>query len=168
MILTRTIALCLRIGELAFAAVVAGLIGKYLHYWDKINAWPEKRFIYTEVVAGLAILASLILLIPLTEHIIHFPLDFILFILWIVAFALLVSFLGGSCGSIWHWGDITDKGTCQEWKASIAFSFLSAIFWLASAILGLWVWHRYRTGTASAAPLGTTHRRRRWYSRHTV
>src|SRR4051794_13790657 len=39
------------------------------------------------------------------------------------------------CGSIWHWGDITENGTCQRWKADVAFSFLSFIFWLASAII---------------------------------
>ena len=50
--------------------------------------------------------------------------------------SLALQFIGPMhCGSIWHWGDITQKGTCQRWKADVAFSFLSFIFWLASALV---------------------------------
>lgn len=62
--------------------------------------------------------------------------DFVLFVLWIVAFGLLVNFIGPlHCGSIWAWGNITQKGTCERWKAAVAFCFLSAIFWLVSALV---------------------------------
>lgn len=39
------------------------------------------------------------------------------------------------CGNIFYWGDITHQGVCQRWKADVAFAFLSAIFWLGSALL---------------------------------
>lgn len=53
-----------------------------------------------------------------------------------VAFGLLVNFIGPmNCGSIWAWGNITDKGTCERWKAAVAFAFLSGMFWLASTLV---------------------------------
>lgn len=39
---------------------------------------------------------------------------------------------------IFNWSDMSFDGTatCSQWKATVAFAFLSAICWLASAILG--------------------------------
>jgi hypothetical protein len=39
---------------------------------------------------------------------------------------------------VFDWGIISFKGTatCSQFKAIVAFSFLSAICWLVSAILG--------------------------------
>jgi hypothetical protein len=39
---------------------------------------------------------------------------------------------------MWH------GGRCGEWKAMEAFSFASAILWVASAILSLWVERKLR------------------------
>ncbi|KAI9861108.1 MAG: hypothetical protein M1813_005537 [Trichoglossum hirsutum] len=90
-IISRLLSVVLRIGEIAFAAVVAGVVGEYLHQFDKAHAWPQSRFIYTEVVAGLSILLALFWLIPFTDSVINWPGDLIFFILWIVAFALLIN-----------------------------------------------------------------------------
>lgn len=167
------ISMLLRIGELAFAAVVAGLTGEYLHSVRGSPAWTKKRFIYTEVIAAVSILVSLLWLLPFTATFIHWPVDFLLFVAWIVAFGLLVDFIGPlHCGSVFHWGDITHKGTCQKWKADVAFAFLSAIFWLASALLGLWYLRRRRAGVGRNAVAGdgvgtnTVNGRRKWYRRY--
>jgi hypothetical protein len=146
----------LRIGELAFAAVVAGIVGEYLHAYDKADQWPQSRFIYTEVVAGISILLALFWLIPFTDSVINWPADLIMFVLWIVAFGLLVNWIEPlNCGSIWAWGGITQPGTCPKWNAAIAFSFLSAIFWIASAIVAWWFIHRLRGSSGYV--------RRPWY-----
>jgi len=175
--------------KLAFAAVVAGLTGEYLHNTRSQSTWDRKRFIYTEVVAGLSILLALLWLLPFTGSFIHWPVDFILFVSWIVAFGLLVDvshcpqtssafsstaanlkeqFIGPlNCGSVFNWGDLTQKGTCQKWKADVAFIFLSAIFWLASALVGLWFIHRHRRTNRAVAGDGIVGgARRRWYRRH--
>ncbi|MCJ1367114.1 hypothetical protein MMC16_006246 [Acarospora aff. strigata] len=164
----RLVNIPLRIGELAFAATVAGLIGRYLHRVHNTRAWDHKRFIYTEVVAGLAMLLALLWLIPFNANIVHHVVDLLMFVLWMIAFGLLVNFIGPlKCGSVFSWGDITEKGTCQRWKAAVAFTFLSAMFWLASALLGMWMARRARRnvvatdgthGAATGAP------RRKWYS----
>jgi len=167
-ILDDIFSMALRIGELAFAAVVAGITGAYLQSVNnESNSDATKvRFIYTEVVAALSLLLALLWLLPFSGTFIHWPVDFLLFVCWIVAFGLLINFIGPlDCGNIFYWGDITQEGVCQRWKADVAFAFLSAIFWLASALLGLWVLHRHRYGTAGA---GGGVGRRRWYRSYRV
>jgi hypothetical protein len=62
-----------------------------------------------------------------------------------------------NCGSVWDWHGITGKSACSKFKADIAFCFLAAIFFLVSAIIGIWVVHRKReTATTNTG-------RRRWY-----
>jgi len=113
------------------------LIGSYLHaYHESTNTWPQGRFFYTEIVAAISIFMALFWLIPTATSFLHYLADFALFVLWMVAFGLLVNFIGPlHCGSVFSWSDITEKGTCQRWKAAVAFSFLSSIFWLASCLL---------------------------------
>jgi Membrane-associating domain len=89
MILVDIFSLCLRIGELAFTSVVAGLTGQYLHQHKGARAWDEKRFIYTEVIAAIGILFSLLFLLPFMASFIHWPMDFVLFAGTMIAFALL-------------------------------------------------------------------------------
>lgn len=168
MIASDILSFLLRVGELAFSATVAGITGWYLHQIRSVSDWSKKRFIYTEVVAALSILFSLVFLIPFTRSFMHWPIDLVLFVLWMVAFGLLVNFIGPMhCGSIWGWDGITGKSTCSKFKADIAFCFLASIFFLASALLGLYVMHRRRTG-AVAGDRAVTGRRRKWYSSSAV
>ncbi|KAH6674361.1 integral membrane protein [Halenospora varia] len=158
MLLLDLLSLCLRIGELAFSATVAGLTGAYLHSTRHTSAWSRKRFIYTEVIAGISILFSLIFLLPFMSSFIHYPFDFVLFAAWMIAFGLLADFIGPlHCGGLWNWRGITGKGTCDRWKADIAFCFLASIFFLVSALLGLYVVHKRRRAVVDST------RRRRWY-----
>ncbi|KAI9804484.1 MAG: hypothetical protein M1825_001383 [Sarcosagium campestre] len=162
----RFLSIPLRLGELVFAAVVAGLTGKYLHSLKNARLGSQKRFIYTEVVAALSMLLALIWLIPITGGFIHYPIDFILFVAWIVAFGLLVDFIGPlNCGSVFSWGDNFGAGTCQQWKADVAFAFLSAIFWLVSALVGVWFVHRSRRAVTKESVSRNPHRRRWFRSR---
>lgn len=89
MLMIDIFSLCLRIGELAFTSVVAGLTGQYLHQHKGTSAWDEKRFIYTEVIAAIGILFSLLFLLPFMSSFLHWPMDLILFIGTMVAFGLL-------------------------------------------------------------------------------
>lgn len=88
--LARIVSMILRAAELVFAAIVAGVIGDYLHKSNG-TAWFLGRFIYTEVVAGLSILLALLWLLPFSSTFIHWPVDIFISILWWVAFALLVN-----------------------------------------------------------------------------
>jgi len=157
----RFLSFLFRVGEVAFAAVAAGIVGHYLHLWGDCDGCPKGRYIYTEVIAVLSLFFGIILLIPFTSSIIAWHLDIILSLAWFTAFGLLVDALGslGSCGSAWDWSGLANSDDCSRWKAAEAFSFLSAIFWLASAVLGIYyIWH---VG-------GRTAKRRYWYGRHDV
>lgn len=89
MALDRIVSMVLRAAELAFAAIVAGVTGDYLHK-SHADAWAEGRFIYTEVVAGLSILLALLWLLPFSSTFVHWPVDIFVSILWWVVFGLLV------------------------------------------------------------------------------
>jgi len=165
MILADIISLLLRIGELAFSATVAGLTGSYLHSTRVASAWTRKRFIYTEVVAGLAILFSLLFLFPFAGSFIHWPIDFLLFVGFMIAFGLLTSFIGPlHCGSVFNWHGITGKSTCSKFKADIAFCFLASIFFLASGLLGLYVVGRKRRNATGDGVV----QKKRWYRSNKV
>ncbi len=117
------------------------------------------------MVAGLSIVLAIIWLFPFSGSFIHYPVDFFISIMWFVAFGLLVNYINGGCGYIFDWAGITLNGnnTCPEWKADIAFCFLSALMWLVSALLGVYWVHRHNRSSTTAAPTGGNFRRRKWY-----
>jgi hypothetical protein len=119
-VLSRLVSMVLRFAELVCASVVAGIIGSYLDSYDDANTWPEKRFIYTETIAGLSILLSLIWLLPFTGGFLHWPIDLIISAAWFAAFGLLVNALGrnGCGGGAFSWGGITQGGVCNRWRVS--------------------------------------------------
>jgi len=162
MALPEILSVLLRLAELAFAAIVAGLTGSYLHAARGASAWSLGRLIYTEVVAGLSIFFALVWLLPFSGSFIHWPADLFFSVLWFVAFGLLVDWLGGSCGDVFDWDGIAVRygdaaGSCSRLKADLAFVFLSAIMWLVSALVGIY-WVRRHTRVAPAPTY-----RRRWY-----
>lgn len=114
--------------------------------YNAASNWPHARFIYTEIVAGLSILLALLWILPFAGGFFSWPIDLILSFAWFAAFGLLVNFVHGTnCGgSTFDWSNITHGGVCNRWRTAEAFSFLSAILWLASTLLGLWFLHRER------------------------
>jgi len=169
-VMSRLASMALRVAQLICACVVAGIIGSYLHGFSKAHAWPQDRFIYTEVIAGVSILLALLWLLPFAGGFIHWPMDLLLCAAWFAAFGLLVNSIHhNGCGdSVFNWNGITHGGVCHRWKASEAFSFLSAIFWLASAILGIWFVKRTKKDRTVAADGNVGNNRGKWYRRSRV
>ncbi|GJN70818.1 hypothetical protein PLICBS_004878 [Purpureocillium lilacinum] len=165
MALDRIVSMVLRAVELAFAAIVAGVTGEYLHK-SNASSWDLGRFIYTEVVAALSIFFALIWLVPFSSTFIHWPVDLFMSVLWWASFGLLVDLVGSSCGAVFNWDNVSPRGDqCGKFKADIAFAFLSAVLWLVSALIGLfWVRRRERV----AARADAYHRHHRWYRRSRV
>ncbi|KAF5025232.1 hypothetical protein F66182_2698 [Fusarium sp. NRRL 66182] len=161
MALDRIVSLILRAAELVFAAIVAGVNGEYLHNARGASSWQLGRFIYTEVVAALSILFSLLLLIPFSSSFINWPLDIFISINWWIAFGLLL--IGSSCGRVFDWDNVAPiRGDqCGKMKAVIAFSFLSALLWLVSALIGFF-WVRRRESAAARADAAHG-RRKPWF-----
>jgi hypothetical protein len=75
--------------ELISATIIAGLVGAYLHLVSEADAHASGRIVYTISIAGISIFFSLFFLPPLKYSFYGFPLDFALFICWMVAFGLL-------------------------------------------------------------------------------
>lgn len=139
MALPELLSILLRLAELVFAAIVAGLTGAYLHAARGASSLSLARFIYVEVVAALSIFFALVWLLPFSGGFISWPADLFFSVLWFVAFGLLVDWLGGSCGGVFEWEGIGFGGGadgCTRLKADLAFVFLGGVVWLVSALLG--------------------------------
>ncbi|KAL1991762.1 hypothetical protein VTN49DRAFT_5070 [Thermomyces lanuginosus] len=154
-VFTRLVSVVLRLGEITFATIVAGIIGYYLQRWDE--GYGDRlgdylgRWIYSEVIAGLSILLGLLWLIPTAHTFFIWPIDVVISFAWFAVFGLVVDALDDvPCGGVFDWdrGTINFDNFCGHWRAAEAFSFLSAIIWLVSGILGIYfVWrveHRTR------------------------
>lgn len=77
--------------ELTSASVVAGLVGTYLYYLSDAGVEANGRIVYSVAIAGISIFFSIVFMPPLKYSFYGFPLDFALFICWMVAFGLLVN-----------------------------------------------------------------------------
>lgn len=159
---TRIVSSALRVAEIVFAIVVASLIGIQLHGSAKRNDWGMKRFIYTEAIAAVSVILGLIWLLPFAGCIFGWPLDLILTAAWFAAFALLFDLLHDNCGNTFNSTGVTDIGMCRRQSAIEVFSFLSALLWLISAIIGVWIFAKARKERAVAAK-DVNNNRRRWY-----
>ena len=74
--------------QLVSAAIVIGLIGDYLRYASSVKM-VNSNIVYTEAIAGLSIFFSIFMIIPWKYFSYAAPLDFIMFIMWMVSFGLL-------------------------------------------------------------------------------
>src|SRR5205809_7897954 len=88
---SKVTSVILRIMEFISAVIVAAILGRYLYFLDIANVGASSRIIYAVVIAGLSIFFSLILIPPLKYSFYAFPLDFALFVCWMVAFGLLAN-----------------------------------------------------------------------------
>jgi Membrane-associating domain len=120
--------------------IVAGIVGSYLDdYSTYQSTYPPGRFIYVQVISGISIIFAILWSFPFTyDFILDWPMDLILSAAWFAAFGLLVNWLNANgCGGTFNWGDMANGGYCGKWRPAEAFSFLSAICWLANAIIGM-------------------------------
>jgi hypothetical protein len=86
---SRIVSVCLRIWELVCASVVVGLIGTYLSYLGNAHV-TSGRMDYVIATASLGIIGSLALSPPLRYSFYACPFDFAMFVMWMVAFGLMV------------------------------------------------------------------------------
>lgn len=139
MILSRAASIFLRANQFICAAIVLGLSAYFVQRRLRHSRYPFGRIIYTLIVSCISMIASLIWIIPTTSSIISYASDFVFSGAWFAAFGVLYRWHhNGQCGT----GYNTRGYRCGPWKAMMAFSFLSGVFWLASGLLGLLAVHR--------------------------
>ncbi|AEO67391.1 uncharacterized protein THITE_151086 [Thermothielavioides terrestris NRRL 8126] len=163
---SRIISTILRAGQLFCGAVVLGILGHFFHNVGEAHALgPGGRLIYTATIAGITILASLVLIPPFAHTFWSFPLDFLLFAAWLLSG--LHTCRSGWFRTYWgfYWGEwrrvvapgITRRlDGCSAWRSVLAFSFIAMFLYLLSSILGLlWVRrHGKFRGRRRGEPIG--------------
>lgn len=152
----RILSILFRAAELAFGIIVLGISAWWISN-SAASSWINGRMIYTLVVACLAVLFALIWFIPTAHSFTHYGLDFVMFALFIISFGLIVDWLNSGCGNVFNWRIISPFGNmCGRIRALEAFAFLSAMVWLASALLGIYFVNKRRAVVDG--------NRRGWYS----
>ncbi|KAK3302943.1 uncharacterized protein B0T15DRAFT_402100 [Chaetomium strumarium] len=152
---SKVFSVILRLGELVGGVIVLALLGRFLYIVGEANVYADSRIIYTTVVSCIAIALSILFMPPFTCSFMAFPIDFILFTLFLVAFCLLETLTGtDTCNAVWYWsywgylwggfwrtpvvvtgpGDIGWAG-CASWRTVLAFTFLSSMAFLFSSVL---------------------------------
>jgi hypothetical protein len=79
----------LRFGELVCGLVVLGIFGRFCYIIHGANVSVDGRIIYSMVTAAIGIIFSLAVCPPFNILFLGFPFDFVMFIMWLVAFCLL-------------------------------------------------------------------------------
>jgi hypothetical protein len=157
---SKVLSACVRVVELGCACIITGVLGKFFHRISQGGGIKEPILTYALSMAVISILFSIFLLPPVKYSFYCFPLDFALFICWIVCFALLEDLSGTkTCQSLWYsdywsyyWGRVwtTTNGVvvasdfgCSQWRVVLAFSFIISMSWLLNAFLSLYVCIEY-------------------------
>ncbi|PVH72415.1 hypothetical protein DL98DRAFT_610735 [Cadophora sp. DSE1049] len=151
----RVFHVLLRIGECASSVIVLGVVSRLLYMVGQANASTDSRLIYTTVIASISTIFSILFVLPALYAFLAFPMDFIMFITWLVAFCLMETLTGiHTCDAFWYWNywgfywggiwrrnivvhgpaDI-DWAGCSSWKCVLAFSFIVSMTYLLSACL---------------------------------
>jgi hypothetical protein len=145
MLVSRIISIALRFAQFVSAAVVLGLTAYFLHQHEAHNVGPFSRLIYSVVIAAISVWLSLLWMILPHATIVHFVTDLFFCAGWFAVFGLLQDYYHDSlnCGSTWDWASIRLRNSyCGQWNAAQAFSFLAAVFWFASFIVGIVAWSK--------------------------
>ncbi|KAL2270647.1 hypothetical protein VTJ83DRAFT_18 [Remersonia thermophila] len=145
-----------RVWQIVCAAVVLGILSRFLYLINEAGAWRDGRVIYGIITGSISLVFSILFIAPFLYAFLGFPMDFVLWIMWLVLFSLLAArTTGGRCNSYWYYdywgyywgrwwltpvivtgpGDIEWAG-CSYWRTVLAFSFLAMIGYLGTAILG--------------------------------
>ncbi|KAL6246633.1 hypothetical protein RBB50_006872 [Rhinocladiella similis] len=122
------------IWESICAAVVLGINSWYLANYNDTPVYPQARLVYTEIIAGLAIpmanvFAWIYNVVPRFLAMVNLFFSLAFF----SAFGALIEF---DCDKNWNgWTQGMGESYHSCWRATEAFCFIGAFFWLCSAVL---------------------------------
>lgn len=83
-----------RASALVSAAIIAGILGQFLSIINDVNVSANGKIVYAMVIASLALVISIVLIVPCWFTFRAFSLDFIMFLCWMIAFGLLANVSG--------------------------------------------------------------------------
>lgn len=85
----KVISVILRLSELASAIIVLGILSRLTYLVGIAGDSVDGRIIYVIVVASLGIMYSIMFCAPFKSLFLGFPFDFVMFVMWLVAYCLL-------------------------------------------------------------------------------
>lgn len=85
----KVISVILRLSELASAIIVLGILSRFTYLAGIAQVHIDGRIIYAIVVACLGIIYSICFCPPFKPLFLGFPFDFVMFVMWLVAYCLL-------------------------------------------------------------------------------
>ncbi|KAK3997757.1 hypothetical protein QBC44DRAFT_376236 [Cladorrhinum sp. PSN332] len=171
----------LRLFEFACSVIVLGLLSRAIFLINQADISQDGRILYAEVTSVISTLFSLLFVLPFLYAYMAAPFDAVMFMMWMVAFALLAARTGTAmCNSWWYWNywgwawgkwyvdgipnpawSWYNAPGCASYRVVLAFSFMASIAYLLSAILGGIITSRYwnkdkpLTARDISAPLAT-------------
>ncbi|KAF2223957.1 hypothetical protein BDZ85DRAFT_260105 [Elsinoe ampelina] len=129
----------LRSLQFIFAITVAGLYGVDLDAARKAGVGADGKWVFAEVVAGLAAVTCIIYAIPFVKSFWFFGWDFALFILWTALF--------GTFGRIYIPANPSpEQGGQKRMKNAVWIDLINMLLWFVTACYGLLIWFRHRKG----------------------
>ncbi|GAB7362889.1 hypothetical protein MBLNU230_g3191t1 [Neophaeotheca triangularis] len=134
------IRLVLRFLQFVFALTVAGLYGVDLHNANKVDAYTDGKWVFAEVVAGLAAVTVIVYAVPFIKSYWGFGWDWIMFILWTAVF--------GVFGRIYIPANPTPEQHGQHrMKNAVWIDLVNMLLWFVTAIYSTVIWWRSRVST---------------------
>jgi hypothetical protein len=88
---SKVIHVILRVWELICSVIVMGILARFIHVLSEAGAPKDGRIIYALIVACISTLYSMVFMPPFMYAFLAFPADLALFIMWLVAFCLLIA-----------------------------------------------------------------------------
>jgi len=85
----KVLSAILRVFEFCMSAVNLGILAKFFRLLHDTNSYEDPRWTYALAMAAISLSFSFCLIPPLKYSFYCFPLDFAMFVMWIVSFALL-------------------------------------------------------------------------------
>ncbi|KAL7621216.1 hypothetical protein AAE478_008533 [Parahypoxylon ruwenzoriense] len=123
--------------QFALAVTVCGLYGVDLQRARSQGKYIDGRWVYAEVVGGLAALTALLYLIPFILRFAAVTIwSFIIFVLWIALFGLF--------GSMYIHEDAEGNGDIQRMKNAVWVNLANAMLWLIGFVASATYWWTHR------------------------
>ena len=86
---SKVLLVVLRVWQLICSVVVLGILAAFMNRVHDANGPKDGRIIYSIVTASISTAFSIIFIAPFFYSFLAFPFDFVLFVMWLVAFCLL-------------------------------------------------------------------------------
>lgn len=93
----KVLSIILRLGQICCASIVIGILARFSYLLTIEQVHEDGRLVYAMVVAGMSIIYSFLLCPPFRNLFMSFPCDFVLFVMWLVAYCLLQTVWPLSC-----------------------------------------------------------------------